>query len=68
MIERYEELCVHCGACVGQCDSGALAPDGRTFEVRFRAELCRVCDRCLDACGYGALEPARVLRTGTGGP
>jgi ferredoxin len=68
MIERYDELCVDCGACVGQCASGALATDPATFEVRFRAELCRACERCLDACGYGALAPARALRTGTGGP
>jgi len=68
MIERYDELCVHCGACVGQCTAGALTTNPDTFEVGFAGERCADCRRCLAACGYGALRPLAVLRTGTEGP
>jgi len=51
-----EELCTHCGACVGQCLPKALAVDSTTSEVVFDAEKCIACELCIPACPYGALE------------
>ncbi|MFO8073201.1 MAG: 4Fe-4S binding protein [Polyangia bacterium] len=53
---RDEELCVHCGACVGQCRSGALTVEGRERRVGFHPERCVACELCVPACSYGALE------------
>jgi ferredoxin len=52
-----EELCVHCGACVGQCTSLAFTIDARTREVAFEAERCIACELCSQACSYGAIQP-----------
>ena len=55
-IVRDEELCVHCGACVGQCPSGAFEVDRASGRVSLVGERCIACELCLPACSYGALE------------
>jgi len=47
--------CVHCGACVGQCPSGALTADPSSRETCFAHERCIACELCIPSCGYGAL-------------
>jgi ferredoxin len=63
-----EERCVSCGACVGQCASGALALDEETGEAVFRPERCIACELCIPACGYGAVESVSGHLGRTGGP
>jgi ferredoxin len=63
---RNEERCVHCGACVGQCPTEALAVDPSTKTVGFDSRRCVACELCLPACGYGVLGPPtnRIGRAG----
>lgn len=51
-----EQMCVHCGACTGQCLSSALSLDTRTMEVVYDGEKCIACELCIPACSYGAVE------------
>jgi ferredoxin len=53
-----KELCIDCGACPGQCPTGALAPDAETSCVEFDREKCIACELCVPACPYGAIEAA----------
>ena len=55
-LVRHEQLCVHCGACVGQCRSRAFSVDPVTAEVVFDHTRCIACELCIPACSYGALE------------
>jgi ferredoxin len=48
--------CVHCGACTGQCTSGALSIDPETFAVSYDKDACIACELCIPACSYGAIE------------
>lgn len=52
-----EERCIHCGACVTFCPSGALRlrADG-SLRVEFAAEKCTACEFCLRACPTRAME------------
>ncbi len=52
----HEEKCVHCGACVGPCRTGALSVDPETRRVSFDSERCIACNLCIPACAYGAIE------------
>ena len=60
-----EELCVHCGACVGQCFAGALSLDD-AFRLQLDDGRCRACELCVAACSYGALEPLSAATNGNG--
>ncbi|MBW2264468.1 MAG: 4Fe-4S binding protein [Deltaproteobacteria bacterium] len=51
-----EELCVHCGACVGQCLSSAFNTEAESRRTVFDAEKCLACELCIPACSYGAVE------------
>lgn len=51
-----QQNCVHCGACTGQCASGALSIHPETFAVSYDKELCIGCELCIPACSYGAIE------------
>lgn len=61
-----ESHCVHCGACVGTCLSGAFSLDAITAEVCFDSKLCLGCDLCIQACWYGALESISTHLSRTG--
>ena len=56
LIEKDEELCIECGACVSLCPSDALyhAPD---HSIGLDPEKCSgvTCGLCLDACPRRAL-------------
>jgi len=51
-----EALCVHCGACVGQCLSRAFIVDEATRRVVHDGDRCIACELCIPACSYGAVE------------
>jgi ferredoxin len=61
-----EDLCVHCGACAGQCPTGALSLDGASGEVALDLSACIACGICLEACSYGAMRAGAAF-AGKGG-
>ncbi len=51
--------CVHCGACVVHCPTGALSiVDRATREVAFNEDNCIECLACVAACPFGACTSA----------
>ena len=54
-VHLIEERCTHCGACIGQCPTGALSMT-EEFEVKLDAEKCIACGHCAIACTYRAVE------------
>ena len=62
----HEDLCVHCGACVGQCPSHAFTLHEESAKIEFHAPQCIACELCIPACGYGALESVREHLKKTG--
>jgi len=52
--------CTHCGACVGQCPTGALFVEDGTREVHMNSEKCIACQQCVPACPYSAIFVAFV--------
>lgn len=55
-VIRYEDKCIHCGACTAVCPSGALEMDPDTWELKFSMDLCVLCGHCVRAC------PARAIK------
>ena len=57
LIEKDDEKCTDCGACVSLCPVDAIAFEG-DFSVEIDAERCIgvTCGLCVDAC------PARAIR------
>ena len=53
-IVKDEDRCVHCGACVGVCSTGALSLDS-DYMVVFDSSKCVVCGFCIKACIYRAI-------------
>ena len=54
-IRIDQEKCTHCGACVGQCPTGALYVEEGTRYVRLDSEKCIACQYCVPACPYAAI-------------
>lgn len=56
-IRWLEKKCVHCGACVTICPSGAFIIDrSRDMMIRFDANLCSACTLCVRGCPVRAVE------------
>ena len=55
-VIRYEEKCMHCGACTSVCPSGALVMNADTWELEFYMDKCLICGHCVRAC------PARAIK------
>lgn len=55
-IQRNEERCTHCGACLAVCPTDALSLDRETWEVRFLEDECVACELCVKACPPRAME------------
>lgn len=55
-VIQNEDKCVHCGACVAFCPTGALYIEDKTFKVLFDAEKCTGCELCVTACPPRAME------------
>ena len=49
-IERDEDSCVHCGACVAVCPSNALFVDGPEKKVALEKDKCVACGNCVRVC------------------
>ena len=56
-VIRYEDRCIHCGACTSVCPSGALVMNRDTWELEFDMEACLLCGHCVKAC------PARAIKS-----
>lgn len=55
-IQRDEERCTHCTACVSHCPTFALfVQDRKTMKVGFNAEKCIACEACIPVCLYKAM-------------
>ena len=54
-VHLREQRCTHCGACIGQCPSGALYMTAE-FEVRLDPKKCIACGHCAVACTFDAVE------------
>ncbi|HUU69093.1 MAG TPA: 4Fe-4S binding protein [Planctomycetota bacterium] len=57
-IQRDSDKCTHCGACVGQCPTGALSTRPADYEVQFDETKCILCELCVPACAFGAMSAA----------
>ncbi|MBT3318381.1 MAG: 4Fe-4S binding protein [Clostridia bacterium] len=55
-VIRYEEKCMHCGACTAVCPSGALVMNTGSWELEFDMDKCVLCGHCISAC------PARAIK------
>ena len=56
-VIRYEDKCIHCGACTSVCPSGALVMNPVTWELECNMEACLLCGHCVRAC------PARAIKS-----
>ena len=56
-VIRYEEKCMHCGACTSVCPSGALVMNKTSWELEFYMDKCLLCGHCVRAC------PARAIKS-----
>lgn len=56
-INRDENKCTQCGACVVHCPTGALhIKDRRTMEVEFDKSKCILCEACIPVCPVNAMK------------
>ena len=54
-VQIREDRCTHCGACIGQCPTGALYMT-EEYEVKLAPEKCIACGHCAVACTYDAVQ------------
>ena len=54
-VHLREDRCTHCGACIGQCPSGALTMTAE-YEVKLDPKKCIACGHCAIACTYDAVD------------
>jgi len=54
-INRDEDLCWDCGACVSICPVGCFQVDKETAEIVLDNSKCIACSACVKACSVHAL-------------
>lgn len=60
VLMHNESKCLHCGACVSVCPSGAVTMDG---SVSIDRTACNLCGVCIENCPGAALRiPARQMK------
>jgi ferredoxin len=59
-IQRDEQLCYHCGACIAMCPTRALRMQPDTMEIVFDNKLCTGCGLCMPTCPSRAMQVALV--------
>lgn len=55
MAYVISDACVSCGACEGQCPTGAISQGDTQFEIN--PDTCIDCGSCEGACPTGAIAP-----------
>jgi ferredoxin len=55
-VERNEQRCTHCGACVTICPTGAFSVDSTTRKILFDNSKCVACEMCIKGCPPRAME------------
>ncbi len=59
-IQRSEERCYHCGACIAICSTQALRMEPVSKEILFDNKLCSGCGLCMPICPSRAMQVALV--------
>ena len=54
-IDRDDDSCIHCGACVSICPTGVFSHNRDTWDVELDVNRCIACRSCIDACPLHAL-------------
>ncbi len=60
-VWREEENCVHCGACVGLCPTGALSVHEPDKRVEFDVTKCVACGMCGLVCPFEAMRDVTLF-------
>lgn len=60
-VWREDDLCIHCGACVGLCPTEALSLNPPRMDVVFDVHKCVACGMCGLACPFGAMKDIRLF-------
>ncbi|MEM2944179.1 MAG: 4Fe-4S binding protein [Methanomassiliicoccales archaeon] len=55
-VNRDEDRCTHCGACLSICPADAFEIDGMSWKVSFKAAKCIACGLCIDTCPPRAMK------------
>lgn len=55
-IERDEDRCFSCGACVSICPTRSFYHDPETWDVKLNTDVCIACGSCISACSVKALK------------
>ena len=59
MAHFIADTCIACGACVGECPTGAISEGDPIYVID--PETCIDCGACADACPVDAIFPADRL-------
>jgi L-aspartate semialdehyde sulfurtransferase ferredoxin len=54
-VQKDEDRCTHCGACISICPVEAMCMDLDTKMVHYQPEKCIACGTCIDACPPAAI-------------
>jgi ferredoxin len=57
-VTRVEAKCIHCGACLAVCPTGALSVDRGSWLVSYDPAQCIACEMCVPACPPHAMQTA----------